>query len=255
MYGPPGTGKTMFAKSLAKHSGMDYAIMTGGDVAPMGKEGVSAMHKVFDWSQTSKRGVLLFVDEADAFLRKRSKEMISEDMRATLNAFLYRTGEQSNKFMLVLASNQPEQFDWAINDRLDEMVEFSLPTLEERERMVRQYFDIYVLNPASRRNSRMKLAEFDYGKKCSAMAKLCEGLSGREISKLGVAWQAAAYASEDGVLTETMIDEKVNDAIIQHQKKVLWQKEQESLNPTDNIVISQKAQSMVLPSLKPSSAS
>ena len=52
-----------------------------------------------------------------------------------------------------------------------------------------------------------------------------------------------------------MIDEKVNDAIIQHQKKVLWQKEQESLNPTDNIVISQKAQSMVLPSLKPSSAS
>lgn len=255
MYGPPGTGKTMFAKSLAKHSGMDYAIMTGGDVAPMGKEGVSAMHKVFDWSQTSKRGVLLFVDEADAFLRKRSKEMISEDMRATLNAFLYRTGEQSNKFMLVLASNQPEQFDWAINDRLDEMVEFSLPTVEERERMVRQYFDIYVLNPASRRNSRMKLAEFDYGKKCSAMAKLCEGLSGREISKLGVAWQAAAYASEDGVLTEAMIDEKVNDAIIQHQKKVLWQKEQESLNPTDNIVISQKAQSMVLPSLKPGSAS
>ena len=55
--------------------------------------------------------------------------------------------------MLVLASNQPEQFDWAINDRLDEMVEFDLPTVEERERMVRQYFDIYVLQPASRRNS------------------------------------------------------------------------------------------------------
>ncbi|KAK7093181.1 hypothetical protein V1264_006977 [Littorina saxatilis] len=56
MYGPPGTGKTMFAKSLAQHSGMDYAIMTGGDVAPMGKEGVTAMHKVFDWAYTSSRG-------------------------------------------------------------------------------------------------------------------------------------------------------------------------------------------------------
>lgn len=66
-YGPPGTGKTMFAKSLAKHSGMDYGIMTGGDIVPMGKEGVSAMHKVFDWAQTSRRGLLLFVDEADAF--------------------------------------------------------------------------------------------------------------------------------------------------------------------------------------------
>jgi len=76
---------------------MDYAIMTGGDVAPMGREGVTAIHKVFDWASTTQKGLLLFVDEADAFLRKRSSETISEDLRATLNAFLYRTGEQSNK--------------------------------------------------------------------------------------------------------------------------------------------------------------
>lgn len=38
------------------HSGMDYAIMTGGDVAPMGRVGVTAMHKVFDWANTSRRG-------------------------------------------------------------------------------------------------------------------------------------------------------------------------------------------------------
>lgn len=57
---------------MAAHSGMDFAILTGGDVAPMGREGVSAIHKVFDWSQTSRRGLLLFVDEADAFLRKRA---------------------------------------------------------------------------------------------------------------------------------------------------------------------------------------
>uniref|UniRef100_A0A3Q2XII7 ATPase family AAA domain containing 3A n=1 Tax=Hippocampus comes TaxID=109280 RepID=A0A3Q2XII7_HIPCM len=189
MYGPPGTGKTLFAKKLAMHSGMDYAIMTGGDVAPMGRDGVTAMHKVFDWANTSRRGLLLFVDEADAFLRKRSTEKISEDLRATLNAFLYRTGEQSNRFMLVLASNQPEQFDWAINDRIDEIVNFALPGLEERERLVRLYFDRYVLEPATGGRQRMKLAQFDYGKKCSEIAKRAEGMSGREISKLGVAWQ------------------------------------------------------------------
>ena len=43
-------------QSLARHSGMDYAIMTGGDVAPMGREGVTAMHRVFDWANTSRRG-------------------------------------------------------------------------------------------------------------------------------------------------------------------------------------------------------
>jgi ATPase family AAA domain-containing protein 3A/B len=58
---------------------------------------VSAIHKVFDWASTSQRGLLLFVDEADAFLRKRANEQISEDLRASLNAFLYRTGEQSSK--------------------------------------------------------------------------------------------------------------------------------------------------------------
>ncbi|KAK2150461.1 hypothetical protein LSH36_404g02037 [Paralvinella palmiformis] len=226
-YGPPGTGKTMFAKSLAKHSGMDYAIMTGGDVAPMGRDGVTAMHRVFDWAATSNRGVLLFVDEADAFLRKRNTEVISEDLRATLNAFLYRTGEQSDKFMLVMASNQPEQFDWAINDRIDEMVEFDVPSLDERERMVRLYFDHYVLKPATEGKKRLKVAEFDYGAKCSQIAKRTEGLSGREISKLGVAWQAAAYASEDGILTEPMIDARVDDAIQGHKKKVKWQERQE----------------------------
>ena len=35
-----------FAKKLAMHSGMDYDILTGGDVAPMGRDGVTAMHKV-----------------------------------------------------------------------------------------------------------------------------------------------------------------------------------------------------------------
>ena len=51
-------------------------------------------------------------------------------------------------FPPVLASNTPEQLDWAINDRLDEMIEFALPGDTERERLVRLYFDKYVLQPA-----------------------------------------------------------------------------------------------------------
>nr|CAB3224064.1 ATPase family AAA domain-containing protein 3-like [Phallusia mammillata] len=224
LHGPPGTGKTLFSKKLAMHSGMDFAIMTGGDVAPMGREGVTATHKLFDWASSSRRGLLLFVDEADAFLRKRATEKISEDLRATLNAFLYRTGDQSSKFMMVLASNQPEQLDWAVNDRLDEMVEFGLPGIDERERLVRLYFDKYVLEPALDTKQRLKLSDFDFGPKCSEIAAKTEGMSGREISKLAVAWQAYGYASSDGTLTEEMIDEKVSDAVKQHQLKVDWMK-------------------------------
>jgi ATPase family AAA domain-containing protein 3A/B len=37
---------------------------------------VTAMHKVFDWASASRKGVVLFVDEADAFLQKRSKACV-----------------------------------------------------------------------------------------------------------------------------------------------------------------------------------
>jgi len=49
--------------------------------------------------------------------------------------------------MLVLASNQPDQFDWAINDRLDDLIQFSLPGSNERLRMLKLYFSLYVLSP------------------------------------------------------------------------------------------------------------
>ncbi|XP_057670463.1 ATPase family AAA domain-containing protein 3A homolog [Diorhabda carinulata] len=249
MHGPPGTGKTMFAKKLAKHSGMDYAILTGGDIAPMGRDGVTAIHKVFDWANSTRKGLILFVDEADAFLRKRSSENISEDLRATLNAFLYRTGEQSGKFMLVLASNTPEQFDWAVNDRLDEMVEFDLPGLEERERLIRLYFQKFVLEPATEGIRRLKVDNFDYSALCSKMARMTEGMSGREIAKLGVAWQAAAYSSEDGVLTEKMVIDKVKDHARQHRQKVEWQSEQER-RESKSIYHSEKEDSYIPAGLK-----
>lgn len=54
------------------------------------------------------------------------------------------------------------------------------------------------------------------------MAKICEGMSGREISKMGVSWQAAVYASEDGVLTEKMVFERCHTAIHQHKQKVIF---------------------------------
>lgn len=122
--------------------------------------------------------------------------------------------------MLVLASNTPEQFDWAVNDRLDEMVEFSLPGLDERERLIRLYFQKFVLEPATEGKRRLKVDNFDYSALCSKMAEMTDGMSGREIAKLGVAWQAAAYASEDGVLTEKMVLDIVEDHVRQHRQKV-----------------------------------
>ena len=64
-------------------------------------------------------------------------------------------------------------------------------------------------------------------KKCDHLAERTEGFSGREISKLIVACQAGAYASDDGKLTEKMIDEKLELALKAHDKKMQWRSEGE----------------------------
>uniref|UniRef100_A0A2K6B580 ATPase family AAA domain containing 3C n=1 Tax=Macaca nemestrina TaxID=9545 RepID=A0A2K6B580_MACNE len=224
LYGPPGTGKTLFAKNLALYSGMDYAIMTGEDLALRGREGVTAMHKLFHWANTSRRGFLLFMDDADAFLRKPATEMSNYYLRVIQNAFLNHTKDRSNKFMLVLASRHPEQLHRDIHDRIDVMFYFDPPEPEERERLLRMYLDKYVLMPATEGKQHLKLAQFDYERKCEEIADLTEHMSGREIAQLVQSWQAMAYASEDGVLTEAMLDAHVEDFVEQHQEKMQWLK-------------------------------
>ena len=64
--------------------------------------------------------------------------------------------------------------------------------------------------------------EMDYGQLCTEIAATSRGMSGREIAKLGVAWQAAGYASEDGVLTRAMVMERVKDAVRSHSQKIRY---------------------------------
>jgi len=221
-YGPPGTGKTLVAKNLTAYSGMDYAILTGADVAPLGSEAVTAIHKLFDWANTSRRGLLVFIDEADAFLRERNSLQMNQDLRTCLNAFLNRTGTPSKNFMLILASNLPNDFDKAVNDRITEYIKFDKPSLEERERLVRLYFDKFIIEPASQMKSRLKVANFDYDKACSKIAQLTDGFSAREISYLGQKWQAATYVSLEGILTEDLMMNVVEKTLKAHKEKKVW---------------------------------
>lgn len=45
----------MAAKRLARTSGLDFAIMSGGDVAPLGGKAVTQLHSAFDWAERSRK--------------------------------------------------------------------------------------------------------------------------------------------------------------------------------------------------------
>ena len=118
--------------------------------------------------------------------------------------------------MLILASNQPDQFDWAINDRLDDLVPFSLPGSKERYRLLKQYFAEvcvcvyvfktltiylqYVISPPRtswwRRQKMIPIpSDVDWEEYFKTMADKVKGFSGREIAKLAIAWQVIHYPS------------------------------------------------------------
>lgn len=221
-YGPPGTGKTLVAKKLAHSSGLDYAIMSGGDVGPLGGDAVTELHKLLDWGETTSKGLLLFIDEADAFLASRSRSSMSEPMRNALNALLYRTGTASRSLMLVLATNRPGDLDAAVTDRVDEAMLFGLPGPDGRERLLRQYFDEYVVRAGSdapRRlwgllpaagASRISIPDGEIPEGYfEELAARTEGFSGRAISKLMLAVQGAVYGTESGELTLKLMEEVV----------------------------------------------
>ncbi|KAG6775766.1 hypothetical protein POTOM_019260 [Populus tomentosa] len=75
--------------------GLGYAMMTGGDVAPLGAQAVTKIHEIFDWAKKSQKGLLLFIDKADAFLSERNSMHMSEAQQSALNALLLHTGDQS----------------------------------------------------------------------------------------------------------------------------------------------------------------
>ncbi|KAL8095570.1 hypothetical protein AgCh_036841 [Apium graveolens] len=228
-FGPPGTGKTMAARELARKSGLDYALMTGGDVAPLGSQAVTKIHQLFDWAKKSNRGLLLFIDEADAFLCERNKTYMSEAQRSALNALLFRTGDQSKDIVLALATNRPGDLDSAVADRIDEVLEFPLPGEEERFKLIKLYLEKYIAQAGGRKRGlfsnlfRKEQQKIEINNLTDDILKEAaaktDGFSGREIAKLMAGVQAAVYGSEKCVLDPNLFREVIDYKVVEHQQR------------------------------------
>lgn len=202
LHGPPGTGKTLFARTLARQSGLDYAIMSGGDLGPLGKEGPNELHKLFEWARGSKNGLVLFVDEADAFLRRgRAAEgTMSEDARNALSVFLHHTGTETARVSVILATNVPGVMDRAVLDRMDEAFEFPRPQFDQRLSMLEMFMGQYIRAP-TKKGALIEVDDSIDGEFLKGVAERTEGFSGRQLAKLVLALQSAVFGSGTTRLT------------------------------------------------------
>lgn len=145
---------------------------------------------------------------------------MSEHMRHTINSFLYRTGTPSDNVIVVMATNVPEQLDEAVHDRIDEIIGFGLPSVNERKTMLFHYLVKYCTPPTSTADKLKFIWKHPRslytGKKLIRMqdvtteviqeiAEATEGFSGRSITKMVIAWHDAAFTLPDPVLTPDLM--------------------------------------------------
>ncbi len=221
-YGEPGTGKTMFAKRLAKYCNMDYAILSGADFSQFkdGKD-IEELHKFFDWAQHSKQGLIVFIDEADSFLRKR-KDLTNKAINL-INAFLSRTGESSNKIMFIFATNHPEILDPAVMSRIHSKINFPAPETNERKQILDLYLEKYIKNDTKtvkingQKTTRQIYMQPEIDSNfINHLAQKTDGFSGRDLSQTVLDMQISAYNRGNDVLTKEMaeqaIDQKIREA-------------------------------------------
>jgi ATPase family AAA domain-containing protein 3A/B len=113
--------------------------------------------------------------------------------RLTAVAVRPLVGTQSKNFVMVLATNRPADLDRAVIDRIDEMVEFPLPTRHERFQLVELYFNMLLRKRQKLGGSAISVRDVN-DEHFSEIAARTEGYSGRGLSKLMISVQGHAYA-------------------------------------------------------------
>jgi SpoVK/Ycf46/Vps4 family AAA+-type ATPase len=132
--GASGTGKTLAAEIVAGELGLDlYRIDLSQMVSKYIGETEKNLSEVFAAAEASP--VVLFFDEADALLGKRSEVSDAHDRYANLEvAYLLQRLERYNG-VVVLATNLANNIDPAFLRRVHVSVEFPVPEAAERLRI------------------------------------------------------------------------------------------------------------------------
>lgn len=137
--GPPGTGKTMAAHVIADALNLAiYKVDLSQVVDKYIGETEKHLEKIFETAE--KGNMILFIDEADALLGKRSEVTSSHDKYANNEAaFLLQRMEEFNG-IIIMATNLINNIDSAFMRRIRYTVHFSMPDKSIRARIWRSLF-------------------------------------------------------------------------------------------------------------------
>ena len=128
LWGPPGTGKTYTARALAGELKKPLITLDLSRVMDMYVGETEKILTAF-FDRAEKEKAIIFMDEADSFFKERSSTNKSWENNH-VNHVLKLV--ETRKVSVILCTNLYEALDDALLRRIDEVIEYKLPTRTER---------------------------------------------------------------------------------------------------------------------------
>ncbi len=198
--GPPGTGKTLTASIIANELHLPlYTVLMDKMVTKFMGETSAKLRQVFDLIQ-QKQGIYLF-DEFDAIGGERSRDNDVGEMRRVLNSFLQFIERDHSDSLIIAITNNKELLDQALFRRFDDVILYNLPTMEEKEQLLRN-----------------RLAQFAKKIKFKDLLPNINGLSHAEISLACVDAIKETILNENQQMSNQLILKAIKDRNLAYHK-------------------------------------
>ncbi|CAM3574307.1 ATP-dependent zinc metalloprotease FtsH [Deinococcus frigens] len=143
LVGPPGTGKTLLARAIAGEADVPFFSVSASEFMEMFVGvGASRVRALFEDARKSAPAIM-FIDEIDSIGRKRGAGIGGghDEREQTLNQILSEMDgfDKSSNVIVLGATNRPDVLDSALlrPGRFDRQVTIDLPTMKEREAILK----------------------------------------------------------------------------------------------------------------------
>lgn len=153
LHGAPGTGKTLIATTIGKKLGLvTYQLELAQTVSKYIGETSKNINQVFrELERTIEhlkgKPSILFIDEADALVGKRSEVKDSKDRYANMDVSNLLQKLESFPGLVIMASNFQQNFDPAIKRRVDSFVRIPRPDTAQRTELWKRYLPQHLQYP------------------------------------------------------------------------------------------------------------